>query len=68
MILGIPMLVSCICTTASVSANSNVEMTKCMQTATSKLSFADTYVEKHTSITTKSSKVFAELEESEPKF
>lgn len=66
MISGIPMLVSCICTTASVSANSNVEMTKCMQTATSKLSFADTYVEKRTRITT--SKVFAELEESEPKF
>lgn len=43
-------------------------MTKCMQTTTSKLSFADTYVEKCTSITTKASKVFAELEESEPKF
>lgn len=43
-------------------------MTKCMQTTTSKLSFANTYVEKCTKITTKSRKVFAELEESEPKF
>lgn len=43
-------------------------MWKFMKTTALKLSFAKTYVEKYTKITTKSCKVFAELEESEPKF